>query len=190
MKKASKRGKNRPASGIRAGLLAWYQEKRPIIRFVCLFGLFMGIFHALLLIPAVDRAMYDYLAANAWISHALLNLFGFGTVLNQTQISSGDFSIVVRRGCDAVEPAALFASAVLAFPAPWEKKALGIVAGSLVLLAVNILRIVSLFWVGIVARPLFAKAHLEIWPLLFILAAFALCAAWIRWVNGNAKWGM
>ncbi|MFA7342788.1 MAG: hypothetical protein WC003_00660 [Terrimicrobiaceae bacterium] len=88
----------------------------------------MGIFYALLLIPAVDRAMYDYLAANAWISHALLNLFGFGTVLNQTQISSADFSIVVRRGCDAVEPAALFASAVLAFPAPWEKKTLGIVA--------------------------------------------------------------
>jgi exosortase H (IPTLxxWG-CTERM-specific) len=130
--------------------------------------------------------MYDYLAANAWISHAILNMFGFDAVLNKTQISSRDFSIVVRRGCDAVEPAALFVSAVLAFPAPWKKKAVGIVAGSLVLLAVNILRIVSLFWIGIVARPLFAKIHLEIWPLLFILAAFALCAAWIRWTRNPA----
>ena len=183
MKKTSKRGKNRPPSGFRASLLAWYQAKQPVIRFVFLFALFMGIFYGVMLIPAVDRVMYDYLAANAWLSHALLNLLGFGTVLNMTQISSGDFSIVVRRGCDAVEPAALFASAVLAFPAPWRKKAVGIVAGTLVLLAINILRVVSLFWIGIVARPLFAKIHLEIWPLLFILAAFALCAAWIRWAR-------
>jgi len=186
MKKTSKRGKNHASPGLRAGLLAWYQAKKPIIRFVCLFGLFMGIFYGVLLIPAVDRAMYDYLTANAWLSHVILNLFGFNTLLNKTQISSGDFSIVVRRGCDAVEPAALFVSAVLAFPAPWAKKTVGIVAGTSVLLAINILRVVSLFWIGIVARPLFAKVHLEIWPLLFILAAFALCAAWVRWARTPA----
>lgn len=167
-------------------LLSWYRAKQPVIRFVGLFALFMGVFYAVLLFPAVDRAMYDYLAANAWLSHSILNLFGFETLLNKTQISSGNFSIVVRRGCDAVEPAALFVSAVLAFPAPWKKKVLGIVAGSLVLLLINILRIVSLFWIGIVARPHFAKAHLEIWPLLFILAAFALCAVWIRWARNPA----
>jgi exosortase/archaeosortase family protein len=161
-------------------------HRSGVLWFIARFALFMGIFYGLLLIPAVDRAIYDYLAANTWLSHAILNLFGFGTELNKTQISSGDFSIVVRRGCDAVEPAALFASAVLAFPAPWAKKAVGIIAGTLVLLAINSLRIVSLFWVGIVARPIFAKVHLEIWPLLFILAAFALCAGWIRWARNPA----
>jgi len=164
----------------------WCHSKAGVIWFVSRFALFMGIFYAVLLIPAVDRWMYDYLAANAWISHAVLNLLGFDTLLNKTQISSGDFSIVVRRGCDAVEPAALFASAVLAFPAPAAKKVVGILAGTLVLLAINILRVVSLFWIGIVARPLFAKVHLEIWPLLFILAALALCAVWIRWTRTQA----
>lgn len=175
------------------------KEVRPrsaTLGFVVRFALFMGIFYAVMLIPAVDRMMYGYLAANAWAAHAILNLFGFGTELNKTMISSEAFSIVVRRGCDGVEPAALFASAVLAFPAPWKKKALGVVAGTVILLLVNILRVVSLFWIGIIARPFFARVHLEIWPLLFILAAFALCAAWIRWVGGgfaairNSKWGM
>lgn len=165
----------------------WYQAKAGVIWFVARFALFMAIFYAVLLLPAVDRLMVDYLVANAWLSHSILNLFGFETLLNTTQISTANFSIVVRRGCDAVEPAALFASAVLAFPAPWTMKAVGIVAGALVLLAVNILRIVSLFWIGSVARPLFAKVHLEIWPLLFILAALALCVAWIRWVKSKGE---
>ncbi len=163
-----------------------YREHYRAFWVIVRFALCMGIFYAVLLIPAVDRILYGYLAANAWISHVILNLLGFGTELNKTMISSEAFSIVVRRGCDGIEPAALFASAVLAFPAPWAKKVAGIVFGTVVLLLINILRVVSLFWIGIVARPLFDKVHLEIWPLLFILAAIALCAAWIRWVRSPA----
>jgi exosortase/archaeosortase family protein len=160
--------------------------EKPVLWFVVRFVCFMAVFYGVMLIPTVDWLMYGYLAANAWISDALLNLLSFRTELNKTMISSADFSIVVRRGCDGIEPAALFVSAVLAFPAPWAKKAAGIVLGTLVLLLLNIVRIVSLFWIGVVARPLFAKMHLEIWPLLFILAAIALCAAWIRWVRSQA----
>lgn len=165
----------------------WYQGREPVIWFVLRFGFFMAVFYGLLLIPAVDRVVYGYLVANAWISNAILDLLGFATRVDGTLIASADFSIAVRRGCDGLEPAALVISALLAFPAPWTRKIAGILVGTAVLLLLNILRIVSLFWIGSVSRPIFAKAHLEIWPLLFILAAFVICWGWVRWVQQPGK---
>lgn len=170
-------------SALRAGIKEWFKDKSDVLCFVAKFGFFMGLFYGVLLIPFVDRLVYDYLAANAWVAHGILNGLGFATHLDRTLISSADFSIAVRRGCDGLEPAALFASAVLAFPAPWRARLVGILLGTAILLALNVLRIVSLFGIGVIARPFFAKAHLEIWPLVFILAAMLLAAAWIRWVR-------
>ena len=49
----------------------------------------------------------------------------------------GGFAVELRDGCNAVNVTILLWSAVLAFPAPWKMKALGLLGGSLVIQVTN-----------------------------------------------------
>jgi exosortase/archaeosortase family protein len=119
-----------------------------------------------------SNAFPSYLRWNARVSNVMLNWLGQVTTVTGSSIFSGRFSIDVRRGCDAIEPSVLFLSGVLAFPSPFLRKLPGIVIGTLVLLAVNLVRIVSLFLTGVyypkglscdargrLANPLYPPGH-------------------------------
>jgi len=93
------------------------------------------------------------------------------------------FAIVIRRGCDAVEPAWFFCAAIIAFPVAFKRKILGMLVGVSLLLALNLVRIVSLYFIGWRIPALFSAAHLELWPVLFILSALVMWIGWIRWTR-------
>jgi exosortase/archaeosortase family protein len=143
----------------------------------------MAVYYALALIPVCDRLIYAYLEANAWLSNLILHGLGQDTRLTDTTIRSARFAITVRRGCDAIEPAWLFCAAVLAYPGRAGPKVLFCLAGTLALQLLNLVRIVSLFFVGLHWPGFFQSAHLEIWPVVFIVIALLLWTGWIRWTR-------
>lgn len=152
----------------------------PVRRFLWRFGLLLGAYEALVLLPWADRALYAYLRVNAWGANAILRLLGQDTQLHEVTIRAADFAISVRRGCDALEPAWIYSAALLAFPAPWRTKPGALFLGVAVLLALNFARIVSLFFIGRSWPGFFPSAHLELWPVVFILVALGLWLGWIR----------
>jgi exosortase H (IPTLxxWG-CTERM-specific) len=162
---------------------AWLRNKGPVWRFGLKFGMLMGAYYLLVLTPFCDAWLYSYLRANAWLASGMLNLLGQDSHLSEITIRSAHFAITVRRGCDAIEPSWFFCAALLAFPAPWRRKLAGIVAGTLALQALNLLRIVSLYFIGLHYPAGFGPAHVEIWPVLFILAAISLWVGWIGWTK-------
>ena len=101
------------------------------------------------------------LTAN-WTSVAL-NLFGSSTSTNGTILASDDFAVNIVAECTAVGPLVLFTSAVIAYPSALRDKGLGLFLGLLVLSLVNLLRIMSLFWIGSAYRKYLDMAHLLIW---------------------------
>jgi exosortase/archaeosortase family protein len=117
-----------------------------------------------------------YLAAYARMAGALLWVFDRGVVVTDTFIN-GRFPLQIVRNCDAIEINILFASAVLAFPAPWERRIPALLLGLLGLVAVNVLRICCLYFVGVYRPDWFSAAHEEVWPLL--LVAIAVVAFWL-----------
>ena len=145
----------------------------------------MAVFYWLSVIPFSQRALFDYLCANAWISNVLLNCLGQECQVSQVTIQSADFGIAIRKGCDAIEPSWLFCASVLAFPAPFKRKIPGVLIGVAVLLALNVVRIVSLYFIGVHLPGFFSTAHLEIWPVVFIVTAILLWLGWIRWAMRN-----
>ncbi len=151
-----------------------------MLRFLTVFALLLGAFYALVLMPSVDRIFYEYLRVNAWLANAVLLAFGQHTTVSDVTIRSHEFAVSIRRGCDAVEPAWFFCAAVLAFPAPWRLKPAAIVIGAGVIFALNLVRIVSLFYIGRYLPASFGPAHLEIWPAVFIVLALVLWIVWIR----------
>ncbi len=186
MKKGRRRKRNaRSARRERQpGPLAdWWSSRKPVFRFALVFGGLLVLFWAVLLTPAADRILLEYLRANAWLSAGILRLQGEPVLLEGLTIRSARFAMAVRRGCDAIEPAWLFTAAVLAFPAPWRRKACGIALGVPVLLLFNLLRVTSLYWAGVKAPALFFTIHLEIWPAAFILAVLLLWFLWMRWTR-------
>lgn len=160
---------------------SWWLEKRPVVLFTARFSLLMAVFYVVSLLPWVDRvALPAYMHLNAAAGAAVLNTFGQGTHAEGIAIRSAAYAVNIRRGCDAIEPSWLLAACVLAFPAGLRAKFGGILAGVVLLHALNLVRITSLFLVGPRWPALFETLHLEIWPVAFIAAAIAL---WFLWLH-------
>lgn len=164
--------------------VSWAAAHAPVWRFLGVFALLLGGFYALVLLAPVDRLYYEYLRANAWLANAVLCGLGQHTEVSEVTIRAARFAVSVRRGCDAVEPAWFFCAAVLAFPAPWRRKPAALIAGATAILALNIVRIVSLFVIGSRWPAAFGPVHLEIWPVVFIALALVL---WIRWIRSTLR---
>jgi exosortase/archaeosortase family protein len=113
----------------------------------------------------------------------VLGLLGYDVQTFEASISSDTFSVNVARGCDASEPAALFVAAMVAFPAPLVLKSAGIVFGLSMLVVLNIIRIVSLFMVGVHIPRLFHTMHTEGWQVVFIVISVLLFSLWLLWAT-------
>jgi exosortase H (IPTLxxWG-CTERM-specific) len=170
----------------------WWIAKNPILRFVATFALVLGLFYSLTLTRVFQGTFFPaYLHLNAEMASRILNLGGHNTTTSQRLLMSPRFSVDISRGCDAVEPCFLFLAAVMAFPAALKRKLPGLLFGVIALAAVNLLRIVSLYLVGLYRPGAFEFMHIEAWQVAFILLAVAFWLLWILWalppVAGRAK---
>lgn len=101
-------------------------------------------------------------------------------------VTSG-FAMSIEAGCNGVEASIVLLSAMLAFPAGWRTRLLGITLGLLSIHAVNILRIISLFYIGQWDMKVFDWAHLYIWQALIMLDVFVVFLFWLRYALKSDK---
>jgi exosortase H (IPTLxxWG-CTERM-specific) len=178
-----KKRKYKPQTGWSEKLKSRWRSRYPVLLFLGLFALLMGVFYIILLSQWFTVHINPYiLSANANLSVMLLNLFGQQTQAFSETIFSQSFSISIARGCDAIEAMGLFSCALLAFPARWKAKVTGLIIGIVLLFVLNIIRIVSLFLAGVYYPSLFDMIHLEVWQVIFILIALVLWMIWLRYV--------
>lgn len=112
---------------------------------------------------------------------AVLNVVGrHTTVENGDTVTSSAFSISVVTACTGLFLMAVFAAAVLTYPARWWAKLVGVVIGLSGLYALNVLRLVCLFFVGVFLPQHVDVTHLLILQSLLIVAALLL---WLVWVE-------
>lgn len=153
--------------------------KRPIFQFVGLFVLFMGIYWGLTMLGAVEKTIIpSYMRFYAQASARVIDIFGEGASATGTEVMSSRYSVNIKHGCDALAPSALFIAAVLAFPASIRSKIPGLIAGTLVLAVINLVRIISLFYTGIYFPKWFETMHVDVWQPAFILISLTL---WVMW---------
>jgi len=156
----------------------------PAGRFIARYVVILSVgFFVLALRPVNDRLVNPYTTFVAHESKVALNLFGEGATVREQVLSSPRFSVVIYNGCNGLEAILIFASGVLAFPAPWRKKAVGLLLGFLAIQVANIVRVVSLFYVGIYKPAWFSAAHVFVWQSIIIVLGVVL---WLLWVNRYA----
>lgn len=147
-----------------------------------LFGIYGFPFE---LFGAREDWLSGYLAAYARLSGGILGLIEPGVVVSGPVIY-GRFPMEIVRNCDAIEVNILFASAVLAFPASLRPKLVALGAGLGALLALNVLRICSLYYLGAMSPAAFKVAHEELFPLLLVAAAAVLFLICVRRLERKA----
>jgi exosortase/archaeosortase family protein len=163
------------------------RSRAPILRFFLLFALFVAGYYAVTAMPWFASGVFPAtLRANAQAGAFVLRLLGEPVQADGSTIFGPLGVLNVRRGCDALEPAALVIAAMVAFPAPWRSRALGAAAALPLLLLLNLVRIVSLYYALRLSPDWFEVVHVDLWQPLFILCAVAL---WVVWVILLARAG-
>lgn len=159
-----------------------FRARHPVLRFVVLFGVFMGGLYAVTATSFFEkRGWVPYLDLNAEVSGAILAFLGQDVTVSGRTISSPRASLLIERGCDAIHPSALFVSAVLAAPTSVWSKLWGMVVGTSLLMVTNLVRIITLFYIRKHWPDLFQMMHIEVWQALFIFLAILLWVVWARW---------
>lgn len=142
----------------------------------------MGGLFALELTPPGQALVHPWAELLARFSTFLIALFDPKVITygNIIQSQANGFGVAIEAGCNAVEACIVLAAAILAFPSPWRHKMLGLVMGLVVVQAFNILRIISLFYLGQWRMDAFEFAHLYLWQGLIMLDVLVVWLIWIR----------
>jgi exosortase H (IPTLxxWG-CTERM-specific) len=109
-------------------------------------------------------------------------LFCGGHVFRDAAVlrSPEGFSMEMRDGCNAINVTILLCSAILAFPAPSKAKVLGLLGGCLIIQALNIVRFVSLFYLGQFSMSWFEFAHSYLWESMLVLDTMVVFWLWVN----------
>jgi exosortase H (IPTLxxWG-CTERM-specific) len=154
-------------------------------RYVLLFlGLMLTLFVFQLSPWGQANVVLPLTGAIAHLSAWLLQLWE-PQVLAQGKIiwnTKNAFAMSIEAGCNGVEAGIILMSAMLAFPAPWRAKLIGILMGNLTVQALNLVRIISLFYLGQWDEALFEWAHLYVWQALIILDVLVVFLVWLSWL--------
>ena len=155
--------------------------RRPDVRFLVLFlGILLVAFTTIAFQKVNDAVVNPYTGFVARLSGAVLGLIGEDITVTGCELRSPRFAVTIYNGCNGLITSLIFVSGVLAFPASWRAKAVGVIAGLLAIQALNLVRIVSLYYIGVFLPDYFDESHILIWQSLVILAGVGLWIVWAR----------
>ena len=133
----------------------------------------------------IESESFDtFLGFTARATGFIINLFGSNVQVNGTLVSSSDFSMRIVTLCTGIVPITIFLSAVLAYPCKIKGKAIGMVIGILALYSLNLVRLITTFYIGTFLPGFFDIARGLIWQSIMILVAIVL---WLLWAEKLAR---
>lgn len=121
--------------------------------------------------PVYTALVLPWTMTVAAVSGRLVSLLDPGVVVSGATLlaPANGFAITIESGCNGVEATLVLVAALLGFPMSWRARVLGMLVGFTTVQALNIGRIVSLYFLGKWDADAFRWAHLYVWPTLIML---------------------
>ena len=155
-------------------------------RFLFLFcGVLVVLFAIEMLKPVQEAIIQPFTGLLATVSTAVVMPFD-DTVIAQGRIlrdATTGFAVSIEAGCNGVEAAIVLIAGIVAFPASLKNKVIAILVGFLFVQALNIVRIISLFYLGQWNYAVFEWFHLYLWPVLIMLDVLIVFAIYLQWLG-------
>ncbi len=165
---------------------------RSVFRELTIFLAVIGLFGALYYRDAATPWNLRLTETLARSSSLVLNALGIATVVEQQPqvgarlpsyaVHDGRVAVDIAIDCNGSWAFVIFLAAVLAVRSPWRAKAWGILLGVPALWAINVLRVVSLYYVAVHVPAIFEELHLYVWQFLIIAAALFLFVLWTEYL--------
>ena len=130
----------------------------------------------------VHKLLEKYLRGYAAAAGTMLRVFEPNIRVNGQDIL-GRYSMRIVKTCDGMDVNILFASAVLAWPTGFRQRLVAVATGLTLLSVMNVLRICTLYCVGVYAPTSFELVHIELWPIAILAAAAGSFMAFTRYAR-------
>ena len=163
-------------------------KKGKMLRFFIIFSvLLIGLFTLEILQPAEKYVIIPFTSMIADISVWIVQVFDDNVIATGNVIRDkvSGFGVRIERGCNGLEAVIILFSAIFAFPAPFKNKLIGFVIGFFAIQLLNLVRIISLYYLGQWNYTAFEWFHLYLWQALIILDALVVWLIWLRTLPGS-----
>ena len=161
-----------------------------MLRFFVTFIVLLAVLFGVELTPPVQRYfVVPWTLALAVISAWIVTGVDPGVAAsgNMLRSTTNGFAVAIEAGCNGVEATLVLVAAMLAFPAPWRRKLAGIAAGVVAVQGLNIVRVISLFYLGQWNIRVFEWAHLYVWQALIMLDVLIVWLIWVRRIPRSGR---
>jgi exosortase H (IPTLxxWG-CTERM-specific) len=158
-------------------------SKGLVLRFVLRFFAFVFLISVL---ARVDLNLFEGAAnralthQSAWVVASTLSLFGADVTRRGATIVYRSSAFKIIDECTGVEVIGLFVAAILAFPSAWRHRLLGLALGIPALLVLNLIRMVSLIFIGAGSTKALDFGHVYVWPVIVLTMALGIWLYWAR----------
>ena len=154
-----------------------------MLRFLLIFSVLLAVlFVAELTPPAQQWVVQPWTNFVALMSGAVASWIDPNTIVTGPTLMDpvSRFGVTIVAGCNGVEATIMLLAAMVAYPASLVSKAWGIIVGTIAVQGLNLVRVVSLYFIGRWSMPAFEFAHLYAWQVLILLDVLVVWLLWLR----------
>jgi len=121
------------------------------------------------------------------LTSKILKILSIPSTSQGSIIALPSVALDVRFGCNGLEAVMIYAVAVLAFPAPWKHRLIGILGGFLIIQIINLLRIASLAYSAVHFKSLFEYIHIYIAQGMMIAVSLGIFFIYVNYAKNPQK---
>ena len=121
------------------------------------------------------------------LTSKILEVLTIPSTYQGSVIKLPSIALDVRLGCNGLEAVMIYSVAVIAFPASWKDKLMGILGGFLVIQVINILRISLLAYSAIHFKDLFEYIHIYIAQGMMIAVSLGVFFIYLNYAKASQK---
>jgi len=109
----------------------------------------------------------------------IIHLFDNSMRLVGTALTvEGGSGVWVTKECSATDYVGLLCAGILAYSATWKQRLVAVISGALLLQSINVVRLVSLYFVMKWFPTHFDWVHENLWPMFFTLDMVMIFLGW------------
>ena len=189
MKENKIKNKIKNKSDLRSRNSHWFVEKTndlkvlvsrnaDILKFAGTYLFYISFF---VLLYIIFQDNFNFLSnLTACVLSALLGIFGVDHTIDETILYLGGISLNVIDECTGIYELFVYAGCVMAYPTSPGKKLAGVAFGIPAIFGINMVRLLSLAFVGMWFPSIFSYVHYYLWQVTLILLVVFVMLVWIE----------
>lgn len=157
-----------------------------IKRFAITYIILMGVFFFLISFTPLQKVIDindGYTKGVVVVTSRVLDILHIPSSYHGSLIQLPSISLDVKFGCNGLEAVMIYSVAVIAFPAAWRMRIIGIIAGFIVIQVLNIIRIAGLAYSGVYFKRLFELMHIYVAQGIMIAVALGIFLIYLHYAG-------